>query len=248
MEIYPAAAAFGLSFWAMNQMAYGFGYSNYYNPYYSSPVIIGNGASLNYSQPLIPDGSFQSTSQSVADQTPAVPQPAADAFDQARSDFYNGDYQSALDNVNKALVSMPKDASVNEFRALVLFALGQYQEAAAVIYAVLSVGPGWDWTTLSSLYSATDIYTDQLRKLEAYCRANPKDPASKFLLAYHYITCGHNDAGVRQLKHVLELDPNNPLATQLVQTLGGSAPQGANDQEAVPPPTPPTENLSLPIN
>ena len=42
---------------------------------------------------------------------------------------------------------MPNDASLHEFRALVLFALGQYEQAAATLYAVLSNGPGWDWTT-----------------------------------------------------------------------------------------------------
>jgi hypothetical protein len=63
---------------------------------------------------------------------------------------------------------MPKDAATHEFRSLTQFALGKYQEAAATIYAVLAVGPGWDWTTLSSMYPDIDTYTAQLRKLEEY--------------------------------------------------------------------------------
>ena len=239
---YPAAAAFGLTAWGVNSMSYLFGYSNYSNPYY----VAGDDVSgVNYSEPLI----SASDSSEGESQSPAVPQASSDAFDQARSSFYNGDYQSALDSVNQALVSMPKDASVNEFRALVLFALGKYQEAASVVYAVLAVGPGWDWTTLSSLYSNVDAYTEQLRRLEEYCRNNPNDAAAKFLLAYHYITCGHNEAAVRQLQLVLKLDPNNQVATQLVQMMG-SPQQGATDATATPPappqekPVPPDQLIS----
>ena len=36
---------------------------------------------------------------------------------------------------------------------LVLFAQGKYEQAAAPLYSVLSVGPGWDWTTLIGNYS-----------------------------------------------------------------------------------------------
>jgi hypothetical protein len=33
---------------------------------------------------------------------------------------------------------------------------------------VLSVGPGWDWTTLIGLYPSIDVYTTQLRALEDF--------------------------------------------------------------------------------
>ena len=58
---------------------------------------------------------------------------------------------------------MPNDPTLHEFRRLVLFALDRYDEAAAALYAVLSVGPGWDWTTLISLYGDPETYTQQLR-------------------------------------------------------------------------------------
>ena len=58
----------------------------------------------------------------------------------------------------------------------------------------LSAGPGWDWTTLSSLYPDVDVYTEQLRALEEYVTANPNSAAARFLLAYHYMICGHTDA------------------------------------------------------
>ena len=70
---------------------------------------------------------------------------------------------------------MPNDPTLHEFRALALFALGRYDEAAAALYAVLSVGPGWDWSTLISLYGNPETYTQQLRALESYV-----DPESEF--------------------------------------------------------------------
>src|SRR5262249_57315751 len=107
-------------------------------------------------------------------------------FDQAREAFKAGDYAQALKKVDEALQKLPKDAALHEFRALVLFAQGQYQQAAATIYSVLAVGPGWDWTTLSSMYSNVDVYAKQLRALEAYRKQNPGAADAAFLLAYHY--------------------------------------------------------------
>ncbi len=55
---------------------------------------------------------------------------------------------------------MPNDAALHEFRALVLFALQRYDDAAAALYAVLTAGPGWDWATLSRAVSQCfGVYT-----------------------------------------------------------------------------------------
>ena len=80
------------------------------------------------------------------------------------------------------------------FAALVLFAKGNYQPAAAMIHSLLAVGPGWDWATLSSMYPNVSVYTAQLRKLESFVREHPKDGAARFLLAYQYLSCGNVDA------------------------------------------------------
>ena len=77
---------------------------------------------------------------------------------------------------------MPNDPTLHEFRRQTLFALGRYDEAAAPLYAVLSAGPGWDWTTLISLYADPEAYTQQLRALEDYCTQNPNSAAGHFVL------------------------------------------------------------------
>ena len=127
---------------------------------------------------------------------------------------------------------MPNDATLHEFLALVLFAQGKYEPAAAPLYAVLSVGPGWDWTTLIGNYSDSNVYTEQLRGLEAYVKANPASAQSRFVLAYHYITQGHGDAAAKQLKEVVSLQPGDSLSAQLLGKLhpAGAAPPSALSQ------------------
>ena len=81
-----------------------------------------------------------------------------------------GDYQRALDLSDQVLKATPDASVVHEFRAMCLFALKRYDEAAAVDYAVLTAGPGWNWSTMAGLYPGVDTYTNQLRALEAYAQ------------------------------------------------------------------------------
>jgi hypothetical protein len=83
----------------------------------------------------------------------------------------------------------------------------------------LSAGPGWDWTTLSNLYPDTDEYTAQLRALEQYVRAHPLEADTRFLLGYHYLTCGYTDAAATQLAAAVKLNPEDRLSTQLLASL-----------------------------
>jgi len=115
---------------------------------------------------------------------------------------------------------MPTDAVIHEFRALCLFALRNYRDAATTLHPVLAVGPGWDWTTLSSLYPDTDTYTQQLRLLEGYVEDHPSEADAHFVLAYHYLTCGHEDRAAAELQQVQKLLKNDPVSAQLLQMMG----------------------------
>ncbi len=161
-----AGLGWGLSSWLFGPMLYDWGYASYYNPYYymAYPAqAIAQPLVYDYSQPL-------SAASDAPDQT--VMTQAMSTFDSAREAFKGGDYARALDLSDQALKQAPNDPVLHEFRALVLFALGRYDESAAALYAVLSVGPGWDWTTLISLYADPDTYTQQIRALEQYCTQN----------------------------------------------------------------------------
>src|SRR5437764_6334242 len=142
-------------------MGYQFGYSDYVNPYYTESMPV------YYTEPVVtlPIAAAQEPAAQAA--APALP-PGVSAdgiakFDQARAAFYEGRYPDALKLTDEAVKLMPHDAVLHEFRALVLFALQRYAESAAAIHAVLDVGPGWDWETMSSLYPNIEVYTKQLR-------------------------------------------------------------------------------------
>ncbi|HTU25301.1 MAG TPA: tetratricopeptide repeat protein, partial [Pirellulales bacterium] len=153
-------------------------------------------------------------------------QKALDIFESARELFKRGDYQTALSQTNRAVAILPNDSLLHEFRALCLFALKDYQQASAALYAVLSAGPGWDWATLSGLYPNVDTYEAQLRALEAYRNENFDVGAAHFLLAYHYMLAGHNDPAAAELREVVRLEPNDTLSAQLLKGLTTPATPG----------------------
>jgi tetratricopeptide (TPR) repeat protein len=147
------------------------------------------------------------------------PSPEVQKFDEARTAFYNGNYAEALRLLDEVAIKMPHDAVLHEFRSLVLFALGRYSEAAAAIHAVLAVGPGWDWKTLSSLYPTIEPYTAQLRSLEDYRAKHPDAADARFLLGYHYLTCGHSQAALTEFRDANKLQPQDTVSASLVRSL-----------------------------
>ncbi|MCC6125255.1 MAG: hypothetical protein IT426_09855 [Pirellulales bacterium] len=221
---YRPAAWWGAGFIAGAAVAsapWNWGYWPYYNPYCGEPLVVG-ATTLDYSQPIVLAESPTAAANvqdpgNAAQSTPA--DQAMTIFDTARQAFYEGDYPAALKADEQALALLPSDAVLNEFRGLALFATKNYKDAAGVVYAVLSVGPGWDWTTLSALYANIDTYTAQLRELENYVKSHSGDPAARFLLAYHYLTCGHTDAAAAQLKEIVKLNPQDTLSAQLLKGL-----------------------------
>jgi tetratricopeptide (TPR) repeat protein len=206
----------GLAPWGYGSALYGMGYLPYYNPYYAD--YYGAGAAVaapyDYSQPI-------DTVSPPADE--AVTNPAVALFDAGRASFQQGNYADALQQADQALAKLPGDTTLHEFRALCLFALQRYDEAAAALYAVLSVGPGWDWATLVGLYPNVETYTVQLRALEDFCRSNSQSASARFVLAYQYLTEGHMEAAVAMLKDVVALKPSDALSAKLLKQLG--APQ-----------------------
>ena len=203
----------------VSAIPWSWGYWPYYNPYYAGPIVDGS-ATIDYSQPIVV--AQAAASPPVAQAGLTAEQQATPLFDAARNAFMQGDYQTALAQVDQAIAQVPNDTVLHEFRGLVLFALGRYKEAAAADYAVLSAGPGWDWTTLSGLYPNVDVYTEQLRALEQYAKSHPAASEARFLLAYNYLTCGYTDAAAVQLKEVVRLDPKDQLSAQLLSSISAS--------------------------
>jgi tetratricopeptide (TPR) repeat protein len=211
---HPVWSAFAVTHWSLNTASWLFGLNTYANPYYVS-----GSSGYDYSQPLIIEQSA-SPATSEAEAAPAVNDEAMSAFDQAREAFQGQNYADALAKINEAIKKMPQDAALHEFKALCHFALGDYKNACITLYAVLSVGPGWDWTTMYNLYGDIDVYTGQLRKLEDYCRNNKESAEAYFVLGYHYLTMDKKDLAIRMYQVVAKLAPNDKVTKQLLEGLG----------------------------
>ncbi len=230
----------GFGGWGLGTLCYNSGYYPYYNPYYYPP---GNQNSVyNYSNPLPvatnvgvdPNAANVANVAAISnsDAPPPIPQANDPDFDAARAAFRDGNYPAALAAVDAAIGKTNTDAVLHEFRALVLFAMQDYKQAAGVIHSLLAVGPGWDWTTMSGMYADPDTYTQQLRALEQNVLANPKAADAHFLLAYHYTTIGHSEAAANQLQQVVKLMPTDRLAGELLKMVQGPP---AQVQPATPP-------------
>lgn len=229
--------------WWLGPLYFTSGYGSYRNPFTveQKPAPV---AYLNYATPLedIEDDEVPSTSTSVPEKadppnletgkenqeaienylikTPEV-KAGLKSFEAATDAFQAGQYDQALKHIDAALTQLSYDPALHEFRGLVLFALKDYQQAAATIYAVLSVSPGWDWTTLSGLYPDQDVFTGQLRNLEAYHKEHPESAAAAFLRGYHYTTCRHTDAAVKQFETTVRLLPDDRFLPQLLSLVAG---------------------------
>jgi tetratricopeptide (TPR) repeat protein len=227
----------GLAPWGFGSALYGMGYMPFNNPYYSSQTVVATqpsaAAVFDYSRPI--DTVSPPVATSVSDD-------AMKTLDEARELFKQGNYADALQRADTALAKIPNDAAVHEFRALCLFALNRYDDAAATLYSVLAVGPGWDWATLSSLYPNVDEYTSQLRALEKFCKDNPDSASARFVLAYQYLTEGHNEAAASTLKKVVALKPDDSLSAKLLRQLSPEEKTAA----APSPPTPATAESAVP--
>lgn len=223
----------GLGAWGLGSLIYGSGYLPYYNPYYAN-VGVGNAgyaAVYDYAQPIPVQYDTPRTDLSST----------GDVSNAAIQAFRRNDYDTALDLINRAVAQSPDDSALHEMRALVLFAKGDYRQAAATIHSVLALGPGWDWSTLSSLYPDVAIYTTQLRALEQFVGQNPRDAAGRFLSAYHYLTAGHADAAADQLQKVVAIVPEDHVAADLLRMLKPqSAETGVAERPTPQPPGPTT--------
>ena len=249
------ATAWGLS--ALTPWTYG-GVA-YYNPYYTVPtttVVASSTPAYDYSQPIVLNNyvtTDSSSNQQASSATPAAAPSATETeslgmVDQFRQEFYDQKYAESLVSIEKALKASPKDPVVHELRALNLFALGDYNRAAAALNSLLASAPGMDWTTMSTLYSDTDVYTGQLRKLEDHLRKNPKDASGSFVLGYHYLVLGEDEAAENAFRTVVQEQPRDLVAKRMLDSMtAGDAEVEKQASEPKAPPTPqPTATAEQP--
>lgn len=202
------------SIW-MNQsttMSYGIGpvvQYNFVNPY-TLPAPISYFYGYDYSRPIRP---------TLVEPSGRVTEEAIRRLDAARDAFRQRDYRRCLDLLEGAIRLLPDDPALHEFRALALFAIGEFDAAATVIYSVLGANPGSDWNTVSRLYDSQEIYLSQLRELTRYVASVPDRPGPRFLLAYHLLVVGYPEAAYDQLVTVQRLRPDDRVTAEILRAL-----------------------------
>lgn len=211
----------GLPAWLVGPMVYEWGYYPFVNPFLAArPAGVDRPASYEGPTPAL-----------LAPPTATLVDEALRDFRAAREAFRREDFVEALRQVDAALLLMPGDPSIQEVRGLILMALHRYREAAEVLYSVVAVVPGWDWTTMTRLYRDTAAFTRQLRDLETFSSANPRSTEGHFLLAYLYLTTGYADHAAAQLDEVMTLSPSDSLARHLVRALRARRPNASAPAE-----------------
>ena len=137
----------------------------------------------------------------------------------AKQAFQAREFETSLGFVNQILEKSPQNGDALQFRSLVLFADGNYPAAAASAYDALAFGPMWNREAIVNLYSGGTNYFIDLKRLESDKQKQPNSIAHRFLSAYHSLAKGDLATGESELKKMLELAPNEPVATKLLQVV-----------------------------
>lgn len=245
------AIGWGLVGWGLGKLIFDSGYQTYHNPYPAQPVQSSKGTQVTYTQPITVVAA--QTAPAAADEVTKVTEVSESYITASQDAFKQRNYLVALESANKAVAEAPGDGALHEYRALVLFALGKYSEAAGVLNPVLAGGPGWDWSTMISLYDSQQTYTTQLDALEAYSKSKPDAADARFLLGYHYMVCGHLEQATAEFSEAAKLQPKDSVSAQLRDLTAATSNNGDEDaaepaeapDNATPPPAPvPLEKLT----
>lgn len=230
------AIGWGLIGWSLGTMIYDTGYRSYYNPYQARPVYVSNNTQVTYTEPITQVAVKSAPKEDTEVQE--ITRKSESLIGESQTAFKQRNYLVALELADKAIAQSPGDGALHEYRALVLFALGKYGEAAGVLNPVLASGPGWDWSTMIALYDAQQTYTDQLQNLEAYTEQKPESADSHFLLGYHYMVCGHLDLATPQFDEAVRLMPKDSVSKELAELTRNTE---KTDEEGNPKPAETTE-------
>jgi Flp pilus assembly protein TadD len=225
------AIGWGLVGWGLGKLIFDSGYQTYQNPYPAQPVQSSKGTEVTYTQPITVVAA--QTAPAAAEEVSKVTEVSESYVTASQDAFKQRNYLVAIESANKAVGEAPGDGALHEYRALVLFALGKYSEAAGVLNPVLAGGPGWDWSTMISLYDAQQTYTAQLEALEAYSKSKPDAADARFLLGYHYMVCGHLEQAAAEFAEAAKLQPKDTVSAQLRDLTAASSNSG--DSEAADP-------------
>ena len=243
------AVGWGLVGWSLGKLIYDCGYQSYRNPYPVQPITVVDRQVVTYQEPITVVAA--KTAPKADDETARITQKSESLIAESQAAFKQGNYLVALESANKAIAEAPGDGALHEYRALILFALGKFSEAAGVLNPVLAGGPGWDWSTMIALYNSQETYMSQLDALKDYSKSKPNAADAHFLLGYHHMVCGHLEEAAEKFEAAAKLQPADSVSAQLRDLTKASSQSGSDEptdpsteKEAAPQPALPLEKLS----
>ena len=202
---------------------YGYGYGGgypYYG-YYGSPYYYGSYdgyyGGANYASDEYDD--YDAAVAVVPTNEQAVPFQA-----RAEQAFRTAQYGEAVRQSNHAVVEDGQNGLVHLFAAQALFAVNDYDAAAAASHRGLTLAERKDWGFIVNNYKKfyrNDDYVAQMNRLIEAIEKYPEAPGLRFVRGYHYVFLGHKDAALKQLTKAVELDNRNPMANELLAMVGG---------------------------
>jgi len=205
---------FGFPFLGFGFWPYGYGYGGYgYGGY-------------GYGYPYYNYGTY--SNYGVAPNA-ATAQTDAQVFaEKGEADFKKGDYKAAVYAWRHAALDDPQNGVIHMMLAQALFATGQFDEAAGATQHAMQLLQEDQWgvvvTNYRELYGKVGAYTSQLRVLEKSVKQKPDDPATRFLLGFHYAYLGYPSHAVKQLDKTVSLAPQDELAKKLRDLMAAKLP------------------------
>ena len=243
------AIGWGLVGWSLGKLIYDCGYQSYRNPYPVQPVTVVDRQVVTYQEPITVVAA--KTAPKADDETARITQKSESLIAESQAAFKQGNYLVALESANKAIAEAPGDGALHEYRALILFALGKFSEAAGVLNPVLAGGPGWDWSTMIALYNTQETYMSQFDALKNYSKGKSNAADAHFLLGYHHMVCGHLEEAAEEFEAAAKLQPSDSVSAQLRDLTKASSQSGSDEptepdseKEAAPQTALPLEKLS----
>jgi tetratricopeptide (TPR) repeat protein len=135
---------------------------------------------------------------------PAAADSARDFARDGEISFKKGDYKQAMREWRHALLEDPQNGTLVMMMAQAQFQTGDFNQAAGAVQAGMMMLSKDKWGVVvgnfKELYSETQDYVDQVKVLEKAIKDEPKNPALRFLVGFHYLYLGYPAEAIRELK------------------------------------------------
>ncbi len=172
---------------------------------------------------------------------------AAESFQRAaESALRVNDIEYARQSVERAIKSDPNNGLLKLFASHLHFVVGDFAKSVQILDEATRLTPATNWDFIVrnvQWLDGRDKYTVQLNRLGQYLNRNPKDQNARVLYAFHIGNDRQVSVAHDHLAAVLQLDPNNTLATRIMNEVAMKM-EGRIDDRGFPIQTSPTSSPS----